>query len=290
MENASKALLMAGGMVLAILLLTLLLYAWNLFSDYQSSSDRLADIENTSKFNQQFTNYNRNDVQGYELISLVNQIVDYNERKSTDTQNNNSENNKPIKITINMLNSAERKKLVYGDENNVLITEDKYEDGEDKTYFTAKGRISSKSSFESNVEKKLEEALNLPGGIKIDESKANKVAKNIGSIFHTETEITNLLDTKSVYNKKRDNVLLEMANTYIVSTGEFSNYTVQQRITLGESLVIKDTMTNNYYKYACMYYEYMQFKRAVFTCKALEYNNETGRVSQIDFEFTGKIH
>ncbi len=291
MENASKALLMAGGMVLAILLLTILLYAWNLFSDYQSSDDRLADIENTAKFNQQFTNYDRDDVQGYELISLINQIVDYNERKTSDTKNDNKEKNNPIIITINMINFTERKKLVYGDENNVLITEDKYEDGEDKTYFTAKGRNNSKSSFESNVEKKLEEALNLPGGNKLDESKANKVAKNIGSIFHTETEITNLLDTKSVYNKKRDNVLLEMANTYIASTGEFSYYTVQQRITtLGESLVIKDTMTNNYYKYACMYYEYMQFKRAVFKCTTLKYNEETGRVSQIDFEFTGKIH
>ena len=90
MDNASKALLMAGGMLLAILILTLLIYAWSLFSEYQSSRDDLADIENTAKFNQQFTNYDRDDVQGYELITLVNQIIDYNERKTEDTKNDNN--------------------------------------------------------------------------------------------------------------------------------------------------------------------------------------------------------
>ena len=51
MENASKALIMAGGMLLAILIISLLVYAWSLFSKYQASKDSLADIEDTAKFN-----------------------------------------------------------------------------------------------------------------------------------------------------------------------------------------------------------------------------------------------
>ena len=59
MENASKALIMAGGMLLAILLVSLFLYAWSLISDYQASQDSLTEIEDTAKFNEQFAQYDR---------------------------------------------------------------------------------------------------------------------------------------------------------------------------------------------------------------------------------------
>ena len=139
MENASKALLMAGGMILAILILTLLIYAWNLFSDYQSSGEKLANIENTSKFNQQFTNYDRNDVEGYELISLVNQIVDYNERKTTDTEKGNDNQATPIEITIDMAGKAE--KFAFEEGNPKLIKNTKYTDNDENS----KVRSGSKS-------------------------------------------------------------------------------------------------------------------------------------------------
>ena len=35
MENASKALLMAAGMLLVMLILALVIFAWGKFSDYQ---------------------------------------------------------------------------------------------------------------------------------------------------------------------------------------------------------------------------------------------------------------
>ena len=75
MENASKALIMAGGMLLAILIVSLLIYAWSLFSKYQSSNDSLSEIEDTAKFNEQFANYDRKGIQGYEILSLVNKLT-----------------------------------------------------------------------------------------------------------------------------------------------------------------------------------------------------------------------
>ena len=289
MDNASKALLMAGGMLLAILILTLLIYAWSLFSEYQNSKNDLADIENTAKFNQQFTNYDRDDVEGYELITLVNQIIDYNERKTSDTQNNNSVKYNPIKITIDMVNPTLRKKLAYSNESNELILLDKYEDGDDSSYFTATARSNAKSSFENNILNKLTSALTLPDGTTLIEAEANKVAKNIGSIFLTTDDITARAQNRSYYNRNPENVYLDMANTYIASTGIVIENNPQTRINFAKSnLVIGKG--NNYYKYACIYYEYMQFKRGVFKCTNLAYDDNTGRVSKIDFEFTGKIH
>ena len=101
MENASKALIMAGGMLLAILIVSLLVYAWSLFSKYQSSQDDLANIEDTAKFNEQFTNYQRDNVKGYDILSLANKVTDYNYRKS-ESDGTNDENYVPITIVINL--------------------------------------------------------------------------------------------------------------------------------------------------------------------------------------------
>ena len=281
MDNASKALLMAGGMLLAILILTLLIYAWSLFSEYQSSRDDLADIENTAKFNQQFTNYDRDDVQGYELITLVNQIIDYNERKTEDTKNNNNVRYNPMAITIDINEQADA--FTYEDKTNRLISNVTYKDGD---YFTATARSNAKSSFENNVLKKLNDDLQISDTIRLDETKANKVAKNIGSIFHTDNDIKTLANNRSEYGGNEDNVYLDMANTYIASTGE----TTQDRINFAKDNLVIGKGNNQYYNYACIYYEYMQFKRGVFKCTNLEYDNNTGRVTKIDFKFTGKIH
>ena len=109
MENASKALIMAGGMLLAILIISLLIYAWSLFSKYQASQDSLSEIEDVSKFNEQFANYERDGIQGYEILSLVNKVIDYNYRKSNAGGAKNDEKYTPITLIIDL--SDKRDKL-----------------------------------------------------------------------------------------------------------------------------------------------------------------------------------
>ena len=99
MENATKALMMAGGVILVMLLVSLFIYAWGTFSEYYASQQELSEISGTTEFNQQFTNYDRDDVSGYELISLANRIADYNQRYST--TGTNDENYVPVTLTIN---------------------------------------------------------------------------------------------------------------------------------------------------------------------------------------------
>ena len=62
MENATKALMIAAGMILVMLVIALLIYAWGIFSEYYTSSAELADINDLTEFNLQFTNYDRDDV------------------------------------------------------------------------------------------------------------------------------------------------------------------------------------------------------------------------------------
>lgn len=101
MENASKALLIAGGVLIAMLLISLLIYGWTVVSEYQDSKKELADIEDVSKFNDQFLQYDRDDVQGYELLSLIHKVIDYNQRKTEDSTSN-TDSYQYIDLSIDM--------------------------------------------------------------------------------------------------------------------------------------------------------------------------------------------
>lgn len=82
MENASKALIIAGGMLIAILVVSLLVIGWNNLTSYNQKEDQLTTAEQIIKFNKEFESYNKNVLRGYDLLSLANLITDTNERYS----------------------------------------------------------------------------------------------------------------------------------------------------------------------------------------------------------------
>ena len=310
MENASKALLMAGGMLIAGLLIALIVYAWSTFSEYQTSKDELKNIENTAKFNEQFANYDREDVLGYEILSLLNKVIDYNERMTVDTKVGNDEGYKRVKITIILGSEDNRKKFTKNDDIR-LFKEIRYEDGAetDKQVLTnanvngVNGSSTKKGkrySFRDkiiieNIEK-IENALN------VDENTLSNMAKNIDAMFKTEGEIKTLA---SKYDKLENDDERRKAVLRIMVT-KFNSYMKKESDKLSEEkadkLILKDNGTAelemnetnetnvNVYEALCTYYEYMQFKRGIFKCNKIEYDDgDTGRVVGIEFEFTGDI-
>lgn len=82
MENASKALIMAGSLLIALIILGALLLMFNNLSSYQDSTDKNEKEAQIVEFNNQYETYNRTDVRGSDLYSLLNRVVDYNRRKS----------------------------------------------------------------------------------------------------------------------------------------------------------------------------------------------------------------
>ena len=76
MENASKALEIAGGVLIALMILGLLVLGYNKISDLKQTEQ---DVDTESKeYFISFEEYNRNGVYGSELFSLANKIEDYN--------------------------------------------------------------------------------------------------------------------------------------------------------------------------------------------------------------------
>lgn len=85
MENASKAIIMAGGILIGVVILTLLVLVFNPMGDaYQSEGEALS-IEQLEKYNRQFNTYDRS-LYGSELLSLANLVYDYDNRLLYDVE------------------------------------------------------------------------------------------------------------------------------------------------------------------------------------------------------------
>ncbi len=78
MENASKAIIIVGGMLIALLVISLLVIGWNEITDYNKKEEQIETREQIMKFNKEFESYNKKVVYGYQLVSLANLISDTN--------------------------------------------------------------------------------------------------------------------------------------------------------------------------------------------------------------------
>lgn len=266
MENASKALLMAGGVLLVMLVIMLFLFSWGKYSEFYTNKDDLAEITNIAEFNLQFTNYENRDVYGYELISLANNVADYNMRHSNATDAENNEKYNPIKLSIVLSDENIKKCFWYGDGNYTphLFSEGKIEQS------GISNRIQNIISTVSNITKFYR-----------NENTANKLAKSINSLI--------------LYDKNgKPNAQLQYNIDVKGMTEEESRegaLTTYKSITNDNTVKTYDEMVNKVKNTASIYqyYEYSQFKKGIFECTGIEYDDATGRVRTINFNFTGKI-
>lgn len=79
MENASKALIMAGSVLIAIIIISLLVVFFSNMQSLQKTELGVDEAEKKGEFNKQYEAYARN-VYGSEILSLANKIDDYNKR------------------------------------------------------------------------------------------------------------------------------------------------------------------------------------------------------------------
>lgn len=84
MENASKALIIAGSVLIAMLVLSIFIWGWNRVSNYQKAKEDIDTVQQIFQKNKELESYNKQVIRGYELRSLYNLITDMNERYSQD--------------------------------------------------------------------------------------------------------------------------------------------------------------------------------------------------------------
>ena len=101
MENATKALIIAGGMLIAMLIVGLLVWGFGQIRSFEQEQADQETIQEIIDFNERFEAYNRTTVRGYQMISLANLVYDTNSRY-TETDGYN-----PVTITVDGLSSED---------------------------------------------------------------------------------------------------------------------------------------------------------------------------------------
>ena len=80
MENASKALLMAGGGLIAMLMIAVAVFLFNTYSNMAPSYEKKISEGEVKKFNSNFTKFEgRTDITVQEIISIINFVKQYQE-------------------------------------------------------------------------------------------------------------------------------------------------------------------------------------------------------------------
>lgn len=278
MENITKALLMAAGMLLAVLILSLLVMAYNKLSGYYEQSQELLTAEQLDKFNKQFQNYaGRKDIRGNELISLMNKIIDYNASESYQV----GTNYEPIKV-----------KITIG--GNDVINAFKYETSDFGNEFikpviqNTVGGINNQANDQdliaiTNTPEKAREIANGVGITNLTDTQLQKLTMEISNILIDETSIDN---SSNEYRRLRAISLRNILNLDIGTNATndiYLNATNYKTIIGGEKIeAIKQIVS--------IYYQYTQFKRAYFSCpeSGITYNSQTGRVVGMEFKVQTK--
>lgn len=182
MENATKALIMGASVLIALVIIGAVLLVFNNLSSYQKVNDQVKKDAKVIEFNSQFDTYDRTDVRGSDLLSLVNKVIDYNERQSYVGKEGADLGYKPIKLTIDI-------------GNNLSSIQVPNEDA-DSTWFLIK-----KTTYIVDANKNDEDLKTI-----ID--RANEISDSYG-----KTELTKLCaGISSIFPKDADNNALDKYN------------------------------------------------------------------------------
>lgn len=91
MENASKALIIAAEVLIGVLLLTLMVFAFRAMGSFSDSVDKNIEMKNLSEFNTKFEIYRgRTDLTAQDVITIGNLAKNYNRESDS------------IQVTVNV--------------------------------------------------------------------------------------------------------------------------------------------------------------------------------------------
>lgn len=240
MENATKALLIAAGILLIIMIISALVIFWDEMAGYFTEKHEATMIEQLVEFNNKFSNYNGKTIRGNELLSIMNRIIDYNNYQSDMLAYER------IAIIIDLKGHHEELKYKGENGSNTIIK---------SSIITNTG-----AEKDNTIKNIAETSSNLSATLGISDVKLQKLSAHIDSIVDDD-----VVDARSRedYKKYRAQLLTRI---------------------LGYDVEIDDSRINDIKKATYQYYQFTQFKRAMFECTDIKYNEQNGRINEMRFE------
>ena len=86
MGNASKALLMAAGVLIAIIIISAIVYVYSSISEIGKEREHAIEAEQMVEFNKLYLSYEGRRIRGNEVVSIVNRAKDYNSTRENDRE------------------------------------------------------------------------------------------------------------------------------------------------------------------------------------------------------------
>lgn len=216
MENASKALLMTGSILIGIILLSLGVYIFNIMSEARRIEASTLTEEQLVKYNLEYTSFNKSRMYGTDVITVLNKAIDNNKKYAKD--------DKSMFIDI-----------AFTLTDNVSVVVKKYEWTGKK--FEVKN-LPTRSIAKGNDKYQYEFIKGKTYSLENEEH-----AKMIENFLKTSTDATEEKDESGIRDK--DNL----------KNGDF---------------------------YTVTYSGFSDFKRMIFKCSKIEYN-EVGKVCYMEF-------
>ena len=284
MENAAKALIIAAGILIVVMILSLVMMFYNQVSDYyQSESDRAIERQ-TADFNKNFENYHREQVRGTDLISLMNRVINYNE---TQTYQDGT-NYERIEVTIDLIDDDVINQFKYPTTELTIdnIIDDVVNSSHEITNRTtsndeddlraADNRLAGITGIEAKLLNELTDESNGLGVSNPTPSQLQTLAANIGNIMIDDNVISTdswtVASTKIANRLKRADLIESTLNIEL------------QINEAGEAIGNSQNIIDKIKEIALQYYQFTQFKRAYFDCTDVIYDTDTGRISSMNFE------
>ena len=271
MENSAKAIIIAGGMFILIMVITLLvIFGRSLSSDMQDQHDKEM-VKQITEFNNKFANYQGTELRGNELISVLNRVIDYNALEAGEYGYD------PVLVEIDLVDRNALDSVIKfnsKDENFLFkknvskIKNSKDSDNELKTISqkgtTILSKYSDKEKYPDNY---------IP---RLTDTKLQKLSAEISNIAQ-EKDNSSWLDGYdgnriAVYNRTRAKKLTSILGYEVSAEGKIKVDGIEKDIIPA----VKNA--------TCEYYQYTQFKRIMFKCTSIEYSQDTGRINKMSFE------
>ena len=142
----------------------------------------------------------------------------------------------------------------------------------------------SNSYSQSNTTNVFQDIINTANKIENDYGNADsatKLAKGLDTICPSAAQI-----------KKNEEKGMKAADTWKEAKRTFNIYDSNEntKIKADDAQGIEREIKRDHVQKLYMYYEYIQFKKATFKCVDVKYDTATGRVQEMDFEFTGNLY
>lgn len=159
MENASKALMIAGGILIGLLIIGALILMFNQIGDYEKAQSKKDKNSQLAEFNNDFERYmDDKGINGTDVISLINKVMDYNKKAAKGGVANSVNYDIKMSITISGLTNF-NKKYAY----------DKMSDSD--SLFSVDSYTFNQSSTNNSLKKILDEFSKTEGDLGVEEMK-----------------------------------------------------------------------------------------------------------------------